>query len=316
MQPDVRRFALAVVLGVAGLVALVAVALFPKWREAGQRGGQTFAEPFRIAGNFYYVGASDVASFLITGPQGHLLIDAGYPGTPPLILASIARLGFDIRDVKVILSSEPHYDHAGGLAELQHASGAEVWASDDTAAAIASGGDDAGTNFLPMRAGVWIGLNRYAAARVGHRVSDGATIRLGPIAVTAHITGGHTSGCTSWSFPLRDGDRELTVVSACNLEMLPGMRLVEPQRYPGIRDDFERSFRVLRSLPADIWVTSHARTFGRYRKFLERANANNPAEPFIDPDGYRRYIDTAEERFRTVLADQQRHPSWTTGWIP
>ena len=316
MQPVARRFGVAVLLGLAALVAIAAAALFPMWREAGQRGGQTSAEPFRIAGNFYYVGASDVASFLLTGPQGHVLIDGGYPGTPPLIMASIAALGFDIRDVNVLLSTEPHYDHAGGLAELQNASGAELWASADSADAIASGGDDAGTNFLPMRASVWIGLTRYAAARVGHRVSDGATIRLGPIVVTAHITGGHTSGCTSWSFPVREGDRTLNVVSACDLGMLPGMRLVEPERYPGIRADFEHSFRVLRSLPEDIWVTSHARTFGRYRKFLERANANNPADPFIDRDGYLHYIDSAEERFRKALADQERNPSWITGWIP
>jgi metallo-beta-lactamase class B len=316
MHRRTRQFWLAALLGLTAPIALVMALLFRPWLEAGRRGGQTAAEPFRIAGNFYYVGASDVASFLLTGPEGHVLIDAGYPRTPALILASIAALGFNIRDVKVLLNSEPHYDHAGGLAELQRASGAGVWASEASADAITSGGDDAGTNFLPMRLAVWVGVSRYDAARVDRRVADGETIRLGPIAVTAHITGGHTSGCTSWSFPVRDGDRTLQVVSACSLEMLPGMRLVEPERYPGIRGDFERSFRVLRSLPEDIWVTSHARAFGRYRKFLERGQAKDPAEAFIDRDGYRRYIDTAEERFRTVLAQQQRHPSWMTGWIP
>ena len=245
-----------------------------------------------------------------------MLIDGGYPGTPPLIMASLATLGFDVRDVKVLLSSEPHFDHAGGLAELQRASGAELWASGATAEAIVAGGDDAGTNFLPMRAFVWAGLSRYDAARVDHRVADGATIRLGPLAVTAHITGGHTSGCTSWSFPVRDGDRDLRVVSACSLEMLPGMRLVEPERYPGIRADLEHSFRVLRSLPADIWVTSHARAFGRYRKFLARATAKNPADPFIDHDGYLRYIANGEDAFRKALAEQQRRPSWITRWMP
>jgi metallo-beta-lactamase class B len=311
-----KRFWLVALLGLAAPIAVVAGVLFPKWREATRRGGQTAAEPFRIAGNFYYVGASDVASFLLTGPQGHVLIDGGYPGTPPLIMASIATLGFDIRDVKVLLNSERYFDHAGGLAELQQASGAELWASDASADAIASGGDDANEPFPPIRAFISIGLTRYAAPRVDHRFRDGATIRLGPIALTAHITGGHVSGCTSWSVPVRDGDRELQVVSACSLEIPPGARLVEPDRYPGIRADFERSFRVLRSLPADIWVTSHARAFGRYRKFLERAKATNPADPFIDREGYRRYVDSAEERFRKVLADQERHPSWITGWIP
>ncbi|MFL5524117.1 MAG: MBL fold metallo-hydrolase, partial [Gemmatimonadaceae bacterium] len=111
---------------IAVLLVALAVVPFRKWREASKNGGQTFAEPFRIAGDFYYVGANDVSSFLITGPQGHILIDGGYPGTPPLIMRSIAKLGFNIRDVKVLLNSEPHYDHAGGLAELQKASGAQL----------------------------------------------------------------------------------------------------------------------------------------------------------------------------------------------
>src|SRR3954468_23151837 len=154
------------------LVMAVFVFLFRQWLEATRRGGQKPAEPFRIAGNLYYVGANDVSSFLITGPQGHILIDGGYPGTPPLIMRSIAKLGFNIRDVKVLLNSEPHYDHAGGLAELQKASGAQLWASDASADVIAAGGDDPkGT--LPVRLLVWSGLARYPAARVDHRVKDG-----------------------------------------------------------------------------------------------------------------------------------------------
>jgi len=301
-----KRRWLLVLLGVA---AVLAVVLFGKWREASKRGGQQPAEPFRIAGNLYYVGANDVTSFLLTGPEGHVLIDGGYPGTPPLIMASIAKLGFDIRDVKVLLNSEPHYDHAGGLAELQKASGAELWASDASAETIASGGaDDPSATFLPYKIFVWVGILRYPAARVDHRFKDGATIRLGQIELTAHITGGHTSGCTTWSFPVRDGDRVLNVVSACSLTLLPGMSLVEPERYPGIRADFERTFSVLRSLPADIFLTAHAREFGRYRKFLERARVADPVAPFIDREGYLRYIDSGEARFRKLLAEQQRHP--------
>ncbi|MCU1228112.1 MAG: hypothetical protein JWO97_996 [Acidobacteria bacterium] len=289
------------------LAAGLFVFLFMKWLEAGNNGGQKPAEPFRIAGNLYYVGANDVTSFLITTPQGHILIDGGYPGTPPLILASIAKLGFNIRDVKVILNSEPHFDHAGGLAELQKASGAELWASEASADVIGSGGahDSSGT-FLPYKILVWIGILRYPAARVDHRFRDGATIRLGTTALTAHITGGHTRGCTTWSFPVRDGDRELQVVTACSLTLLPGMSLAEPERYPGIRADFEHTFRVLRSLPADIFVTAHAREFGRYRKFLARDKAKNPVDPFIDREGYLRYIDDGEARFRKLLAEQQQ----------
>ena len=262
-----------------------------RWKENSDRGGQKPAEPFRIAGNLYYVGANDASSFLITGPQGHVLIDGGYPGTPPLIMESIAKLGFDIRDVRVLLNSEPHLDHAGGLAALQEASGAPVWASEASADVIASGGDDPDI-FLPMRALVWLGVLRYPAARVGRRLRDGDVVRVGPIALTAHVTGGHTRGCTSWSFPVREGGRVLNVVSACSLVVL------QVVQYPEQRADLERSVRVLRGLPADIWVSSHARLWGRYRKYAARDTARSPVEPFIDPEGYRAYVDSAEARFR------------------
>ena len=280
-----RRWLLAL----SGLAVTLAVFLGIKWREGTDNGGQKPAEPFRIAGNLYYVGANDIASFLITGPEGHVLIDGGYPGTPPLIMASIARLGFDIKDVKVLLNSEHHFDHAGGLAALQEASGAELWASEASAAAIAAGGYDADIP-LPMRAIAW--AIRYPAPRVDHVFEEGDTIRVGTTALTAHVTGGHTRGCTSYAFPVRDGERVLQVVSACSLVVLQGTG------YPGYRSDFERTFRVLRSLPADIWVTSHARLFGRYRKFVARADAANPADPFVDREGYRAYIDSGEARFR------------------
>jgi metallo-beta-lactamase class B len=287
-----RRRWLVVLLGVVSALALV---LFGTWlkevRPATKRGGQQPAEPFRIAGNFYYVGANDIAAFLITGPEGHVVLDGGYPSTLPMIMASIAKLGFDIKDVKVLLNSEPHSDHAGGLAALQQASGAELWASEASADAIAAGGDDPDI-VLPLRALFWMGILSYPAARVDHRFKDGDTIRVGPIALTAHVTGGHTRGCTSWSFPVRDGDRVLSVVSVCG----PGVLAV--LRYPEQGADRERSFRVLRSLLADIWVTNHARAWGRYRKFVASATAKNPVDPFIDPEGYRAYIDAAEAEFR------------------
>jgi metallo-beta-lactamase class B len=279
------------VLVFVGLLIALALVLVGRRLNATTVGGQQPAEPFRIAGNFYYVGANDVAAFLITGPEGHIVLDGGYPTTAPIIMASIAKLGFDIKDVKVLLNSEPHPDHAGGLTVLQQASGAELWASDASADAIASGGDDRDM-MLPLRALNWIGLIGYPAARVEHRFKDGDTIRVGPTALTAHITGGHSRGCTSWSFPVRDGDRVLNVVSACSLIVVRGMR------YPEQAADLERSFHGLRSLPADIWVTSHARLWGRYRKFVARATAKNPVDPFIDPEGYRAYIDAGEDELR------------------
>jgi metallo-beta-lactamase class B len=154
-----------------------------------------------------------------------------------------------------------------------------------------AGGDDPDI-ILPVRALLWIGLVGYPATRVDHRFKDGDTIRVGLIALTAHITGGHTRGCTSWSFPVRDGDRVLNVVSGCDPGVL-GM-----SRYPEQAADRECSVRVLRSLPADIWVTNHARPWGRFRKFVARDAAKDPVDPFIDPEGYRAYIDAAEAELR------------------
>ena len=290
MRHFTRRGVMVLLLGLAVVLAVVLVG---SWQNGGNDGGQQPAEPFRIAGNLYYVGANDVTSFLITGPEGHVVLDGGYADTAPMIMASIAKLGFDIEDVKVLLNSEPHMDHAGGLAALQQASGAELWASAASASVIASGGSDPNIAVFPWRALGWIGIGGYPAALVDHRFKDGDTIRVGSIALIAHVTGGHTRGCTSWSFKVRDGDRDLDVVSACSLKVVLGAR------YPEQGADLERSFRALRSLPVDIWVTSHARWWGRYRKFVASQTAKNPADSFVDPEGYRAYIDTAETEYRS-----------------
>jgi metallo-beta-lactamase class B len=288
-----KRELLALAL-IAGVIVLVS--LTRAWKAAVDRGGPGPAEPFRIAGNFYYVGADAVSSFLITGPEGHVVLDGGYPSTAPLILASIAQLGFDITDVRVLLNSSPLREQAGGLSALQQATGAELWASDASAPILASGGDNADM-FLPLRTLFQVGLLGYPPARVDHRFKDGDTIRVGPIALTAHVTGGSTRGCTSWSFPVRDGDRVLNVVSACSFGVVRGMRYAEQMA------DIERGLRVLRSLRADIWVTAQSRTWERYSKFVASRAAKNPADAFIDPDGYRAYIDNAEAELRGDIVD-------------
>lgn len=297
-----RQRWLVVLLGLAAGLAVVGLpTVFVKWRAAANRHGQEPAEPFRIAGNLYYVGATDLTAFLLTGSEGHVVIAGGYPATAPMIMAGIAELGFDIRDVKVLLNSHAQGDNAGALAALQQASGAALWVSEEDADVVAAGG--AGSSFLgPLGFVTYLPFLRYPAPSVDHRFKDGATIRVGLTELTAHVTGGHTPGCTSWSFPVRDGDRTLLAVHICSLELPPALSLGD---YPGIRADFERSFRTLRSLPADIWMTSHAREFGRYRKFLERNAAKDPADPFIDREGYLRYIDSAEERLRGPRPNEQ-----------
>jgi metallo-beta-lactamase class B len=292
-----RRWLLIVLAATAVLV----VVLGNLWRASIRKNRSIPDEPFRVAGNLYYVGSTGVTSFLLTGPDGHVLIDGGYPETAPLIIGSIAKLGFDIREVKVLLNSHAHFDHAAGLRELQQASGAKLWISEGDAEMIAAGGVGDRT-FGPLR---HVGLGRFPAALVDHRFKDGDTIRVGPIALTAHVTAGHTPGCTSWSFPVHDGERELLAVSICSLSLLPFMTFVEPESYPGIRSDFERSFERLRSLPADIFLGSHSSFFDMHRKLRERETAEDPVEPFIDREGYRAFIDDAERWFRAELADQQ-----------
>src|SRR5688572_5079719 len=221
-----------------GIFAAVLILWITAIQKNNAKAHQSDVKPFRIAGNFYYVGREDVSVFLVTSPQGHVLIDGGYGESPPLIVKSIEQLGFDVKDVKAILSSESHLEHAAGLAELQRLSGAKIYASDSTAKGIESGGHTPGPKFLPSRFFVDVGIAGYEPARVDHRVQDGDSVRVGPLKFTAHITSGHTIGCTTWTFTVRDSTRDLDVVYACSLSLTDGTRFTDPENYPGITADF------------------------------------------------------------------------------
>lgn len=166
----------------AGVVLIVALIAGGRWVNANKVGGQGPAEPFRIAGNLYYVGVTDASAFLITGPEGHVLLDAGYPTTARLVMESIDKLGFDARDVKVLLNSEPHPDHAGGLGVIQRVTGVALWASEASAYSLVSGGDDPDA-MLPFRILTRLGVTGYPGMRVDHQFKNGDIIRLGPIAL-------------------------------------------------------------------------------------------------------------------------------------
>jgi metallo-beta-lactamase class B len=266
-------------------------------------GWQKPAEPFHIADNLYFVGANDVAAFLLTGPEGHVLIDGGYAGTAPMIMDSIAKLGFRVTDVKLLLNSHGHFDHAGGLAALKKASGAQLWVSEGDADAVESGGAR-DVSLGPWRFLAVAGVARYPPAKVDRRLNDGAVVRLGPTRLTAHLTPGPTRGCTSWSFPVQHRGRELLAVHICSLNLPPMVSLVQPDHYPGVRRDFENSFRKLRDLPADVYLAPHSRQFDRERKLQAREAARDKSAPFIDPTGYRLAIDKAERHVRATLADE------------
>lgn len=289
-----------------GIFAALLIAWITAITRGNAKAHASDVAPFRIAGNLYYVGREDVSVFLVTSPEGHVLIDGAYEYSPPFIVASIKQLGFDIKDVKAILSSEAHIEHAGGLAELQELSGASIYASDSTAKGIESGGERIpGPKFLPNRIFASVGIASYDSARVDHRVKDGDTVRVGPLSFTAHITSGHTIGCTTWTFTVRDSTRTLNVVDACGLGVTDGMRFTPPENYPGIRADFERSFATLRSLPVDIWITGHTQPWGRYRKYRASLELARPADAFIDREGYKAYIDSAEARMRRKIGEDR-----------
>jgi metallo-beta-lactamase class B len=289
-------------LGIVAVFTVITVILGIKWKAVSDNGGQVRQEPFCIAGNLYYVGTTDVTSFLLTGPEGHILIDGGYPGTADLIMKNINLLGFKLTDVKILLNSHAHLDHAGGLAALQKASGAELWISEPEVDMIASGG--AGDrNMGLMNFLVYIGMAKYPVPRIDHVFRDGDKIRLGSIELTAHITPGHTPGCTSWTFPVQDGNRRLLAVSIGSLTLIPVALL--GQRYDAqLQHEFEQSFKTLRSLPADIFLGSHANFFSMRKKLKERDTAADPVAPFIDREGYLEYIADAEKELHKAIKEQ------------
>lgn len=245
-------------------------------------------EPFRIAGNLYYVGASDVTSYLITTPQGHILIDGGMEETAPLILASIRKLGFEPKDVRILLSSHAHADHAGGLAALARATGAKFYSSVGDLPLHARGGLD------DPQFGDKLPYPRIVADRV---FRDGQRISLGGSTVVAHVTPGHTPGCTTWTMQVREKQRTLDAVFICSVSA-PDYKLVGNVRYPNAIEDYRRTFRTLRSLPVDIFLASH----GAFFNLAEKMKSHD----FIDPAGYREFLGRAERTFEEQVARQTK----------
>lgn len=259
------------------------------WRSMNQP-----VEPFRILGNLYYVGANSVASYLITTPEGHILIDGGFEETVPMIRSGVEALGFEIKDVKILLNSHAHFDHAAGLAALKEETGAKLLASREDAPLLERGGlgDDLFGDDLP-----------FPPVKVDETFEDGDEITLGKMRLKARITGGHTRGCTSWEFDVTDADQSFKVVSICSLSALDGMQYyTETPTYPGIAEDFRRSFETLESLPAQIFLASHATFFGLKEK-KERLGTGEK-NPFVDPEGYLRYLRKAREKFEKAVAEE------------
>lgn len=241
--------------------------------------------PFHIIGNIYYVGASDVTSYLIVTPAGDILLDGGFAETAPQIEANVRTLGFKLADVKYLLNSHAHLDHAGGIAELRNLTHAQFVAMDGDVPALKSG-------------------KSFPTASPDRIIHDGDTVNLGGVTMTAHLTAGHTRGCTTWTMTTDDGGKSYRVVFVGSASVLPTYRLIDrpnsPATYPGIEADYERTFRVLKSLPCDVFLAAHGSFYGLTNK--REVMAKDPAQnPFIDPAGYQAYVTRAEAAFQTEL---------------
>jgi len=263
--------------------------------DATMRSWNQPVEPFRIIENIYYVGASDITSFLIVTPAGDILLDGGFVETAPQIEANIKKLGFRLGDVKILLSSHAHYDHAGGLAELKRATGATFYARAGDTPVLESGGHGDPS---------FVNAVTFPPVKPDRLLHDGSGVMLGGMALTAHVTAGHTKGCTTWSTTVNDGGKPYHVVFVCSTSVLPGIKLLDNRNYPTIARDYEKTFRVLHSLPCDIFLASHGSFFELTRKHKELLRGRKP-NPFIDPEGYRAYVERSEAVFRAELRRQQ-----------
>ena len=246
--------------------------------------------PFRIADNLYYVGTADLASYLIVDPEGMILLDGGLEASAPLILDNIRALGFDPKRVRYLINSQAHYDHAGGLAALKEATGAELLASPADAELLERGGSGDfqwGDRFI------------YPAVKVDARLRDGAELKLGAIRMTAHLTPGHTRGCTSWTMPVQVDGRARQALFVCGASA-PGYTLVGNTAYPWIMDDFRRSFATWRKLPCDLFLGAHGSYFGLTEKRARMAPGR--PNPFVDPKGCRTFLNGAEQRIEAQAA--------------
>jgi metallo-beta-lactamase class B len=252
--------------------------------------------PFRIAGNLYYVGSKGLANYLITTPQGHILINSDLEANVPLIRASVEKLGFKFRDVRILLISHAHWDHNAGSAMIKQITGAKYMVMDADVPVVESGGKaDFQYGNTPS--------SLYPATKVDRLLHDGDEVKLGDAVLVAHLTPGHTKGCTTWTLTVSDGGKTYNAVIIGSPNVNPGYKLVNNVPYPRIAEDYERMFRVLKSLPCDLFLGAHGSYFDLEAKYARMKEGGQ--NPFVDADGYKKFVAQKEGDFRTELAKQK-----------
>ena len=255
-------------------------------RNIGTKEDQDTAfPPHKVIGNLYYVGTRSLGSFLVTTPQGHILINTSYERTVPVIKASVEKLGFKFTDIRIILGSHAHGDHMEGDALAKELSAAQVMALQEDVPAL--------QKMMP-------GGKPHPLDRV---LKDGEQVKLGGMTLTAHLTPGHTKGCTTWEFLVEESGNKYNVAIIGSVGVNPGMKLVANADYPAISDDFKTAFRVLRGLKVDVPLGSHPGMYNLAEKYPQIGKGPNP---FIDPAGYTAELDTVEGVFKGALEEQTK----------
>ena len=279
------KWSWAALAAAASFVAAVSFAQRENWN--------TPTEPFRVIDNIYYVGTEGLASYLIVTPQGSILIDGALPDSAPLIEASIAKLGFKTADIEILLNSHAHFDHSGGLAQLKRDTGATLAAMQGDVSAL-EGGFYLGSENVAM-----LGAPPVKVDRV---LKDGDTIELGGSVLRAHLTPGHTRGCTSWGMTARDGDRSYEVLIFCSATVAAN-RITAPLQYEGIVEDYRATFAKAKTLKVDVPLAPHPGFFDLLAK-RDRNRSDAAHNAFIDPDRFAPFVAAAEAEFEKILRER------------
>src|SRR5271156_3060181 len=257
--------------------------------------------PHRVIGNVYYVGSKDLASYLITTPQGHILINSSLVSSPALIQKSVEKLGFKLNDVKILLISHAHYDHCAGSARIKQLTHAKYMVMDADVPVVEDGGK---SDFQYGKSADM----QFPPTKVDRVLHDGDEVRLGGVVLVAHKTPGHTKGCTTWTLKVKDKGKVYDVVIVGSWNVNPGFRLVDkpgkPASYPGIATDYQKTFVTLKSLPCDVFLGAHGQYFDMLAK-LERAKTGAGESVWIDPEGYKARVAEREQAFEAELKRQE-----------
>jgi metallo-beta-lactamase class B len=250
--------------------------------------------PHRIADHLYYVGSKGLASYLITTTNGHTLINSSFERTVPILRTNIEALGFKFTEIRILLTSHAHYDHASGHALIKELTGARVEVMAGDAQVIANGGKG---QYL------YTDDDKWKPCAVDRVLKDGDTVKLGQAQLTARLTPGHTRGCTTWLMQATDGGKTWNVVIVGSPNVNPGYALITNRDYPEIADDYTKTFRLLKSFSCDIFLGAHGSYYGMEAKYA-RLQKNPKTNPFVDPEGYRAYVDDRAKAFQEALGKQ------------